>query len=121
MSTGTPKTQFSDTWHRSFLQRNEDLFRRITHASNRKKEREWDYKIFRNWLTLLGELHMQGYLEDPRGLWNLDKSAFQLAEAVCTIYCEKGSKNVLSYMDDRDCDLLTALACGNAAREMVIH
>lgn len=58
---------------------------------------------------------MVGYLGAAAGLWNLDETAFKLAEAVRSVYAERDSKEVTSFMDGTHREVVTVLVCGNAA------
>ncbi|XP_055351928.1 uncharacterized protein LOC129598178 [Paramacrobiotus metropolitanus] len=107
--------KFSDGWLSSFLRRYPDLSRRITHGVNRKKAREWTAENCEGWVTLLSELHIEGWLDDPAAIWNLDESGFSTAEKVDFVFARKGTKNVLSYYDGNDKEVITVLAGGNAA------
>ncbi|XP_055349060.1 uncharacterized protein LOC129595950 [Paramacrobiotus metropolitanus] len=113
------KQRFTEDWHYGFLKRHPEIKKRISHSANRKKSREWTVKNRQGWLKKLSELHMSGYLSDPRGIWNFDESAFQVAERVTSVYAEKGTKDVLSYFDGNDRELVTVLAGGNAAGEIM--
>ncbi|XP_055344218.1 uncharacterized protein LOC129592252 [Paramacrobiotus metropolitanus] len=106
---------FSHAWLDRFLKRNPEISYRVTHGVNRKKCREWTAETCQGWVTLLSELHIDGWLDDANGIWNLDESAFSTAEKVDFVFTRKGTKNILSYYDGNDRELITVLAGGNAA------
>ncbi|XP_055349042.1 uncharacterized protein LOC129595932 [Paramacrobiotus metropolitanus] len=108
------KARMTDTWHRAFLHRHPEISIRITHARDRKKAREWTVENCTEWVTTLSELHAFGYLSDPRGLFNLDESGFTLAEKVKKVYAPRGQKEILSYADGSDRDVVSTLFCGRA-------
>ncbi|XP_055357049.1 uncharacterized protein LOC129602107 [Paramacrobiotus metropolitanus] len=113
------RKKFTDFWHREFLKRHPKISQRISHGVSRKKARQWTPTTREGWIRLLSDLHCSGGLTDPRGIWNFDESAFQVAEKVITVYALRGTKNVLSYFDGNDRELITVLAGGNAAGEIL--
>jgi hypothetical protein len=60
-------------------------------------------------------VHQDGFLDDPRAIWNLDESAFTLGEKHSKVYARKGTREVRSYYDGRAKESLTLLVCGNAS------
>lgn len=86
---------------------------------SRKNGTEWTIELAEQWIARLAKLHGEGYLDDPSGLWNLDESAFHLAEVWKRVLAVKGTKKVTSHIDADPKERLTVLACGNAAGKML--
>ncbi|XP_055356532.1 uncharacterized protein LOC129601694 [Paramacrobiotus metropolitanus] len=120
-SKDVPKNRkmFSSYWHREFLKRHPKIAQRISHSVSRRKAKEWTVENREGWIQRLSELNTEGLLLDPAGIWNFDESAFQVAEKVTTVYAKRGVKEVLSYYDGNDRELITVLAGGNAAGEIL--
>ncbi|XP_055344557.1 uncharacterized protein LOC129592525 [Paramacrobiotus metropolitanus] len=110
---------FTKFWHREFLKRHPKISQRISHGVSRKKAKEWTVENREGWIQRLSELNTDGLLYDPAGIWNFDESAFQVSEKVTTVYAKRGVKEVLSYYDGNDRELITVLAGGNAAGEIL--
>ena len=70
-------------------------------------------------MALLSELHIDGYLDDPDGIFNLDESAFSLTENVAKVFARKGVKALPSHSDGSDREQLIVLACGSASGKML--
>ncbi|GAU94358.1 hypothetical protein RvY_06147 [Ramazzottius varieornatus] len=89
---------------------------RITHASNRKKDREWTHELAEKYISKLTEfLYDRGFLEEPEQVWNLDESAFNTAEIFDRVVGRKGMRQIYSQFDGTEKELVTILPCGNAA------
>ncbi|GAU93903.1 hypothetical protein RvY_05766 [Ramazzottius varieornatus] len=89
---------------------------RITHASNRKKDREWTHELAEKYISKLTEfLYDRGFLEEPEQVWNLDESAFNTAEMFDRVVGRKGMRQIYSQFDGTEKELVTILPCGNAA------
>ena len=92
---------------------------RVSHGTNRKKASEWNEEVCNEWLEKLEWLNANGYLNDAAGLWNLDESAFTLAEMWRRVLAVRGTSKVTSYIDADPKERLTVLAAGNAAGFML--
>ena len=101
------------------MKRHPRLAKRVTHGISRKKAAEWTRDICDQWIGKLSWLHANGYLDNPSGLWNLDESAFSLAEIWKRVIAVRGMKKVTSYIDGDSKERLTVLAAGNAAGLML--
>lgn len=80
-------TTVSKEWLQRFRKHHPCLSERISHATDRKKDREWDQTKCDKWNTILSDLHIQGWQEEtPEGLWNTAKTAFQSAEDTSKVF-----------------------------------
>ncbi|GAU89070.1 hypothetical protein RvY_01665 [Ramazzottius varieornatus] len=111
------KYKASNNQHlRRLLKRHPNLSMRITHASNRKKDREWTHELAEKYISKLTELlYDRGFLEEPEQVWNLDESAFNTAEMFDRVVGRKGMRQIYSQFDETEKVLVTILPCGNAA------
>ncbi|GAV03557.1 hypothetical protein RvY_13959 [Ramazzottius varieornatus] len=68
---GITKTSFEDhKFFSRFLSRHKELSMRITHATNRKKDREWTTERCEEYIQKLQKLKDGGFLERPEfGTW----------------------------------------------------
>ena len=104
-----------DHWYANFLKRHPVVSKRITHAKNRTKMKDWTPEIAEKWIKILQELADGGRLDDPAGLWNLDESGFFLGEIWNRVLAIKGTKQVESSTEYDPKERLTVLVGGNAA------
>ncbi|GAU91916.1 hypothetical protein RvY_04082 [Ramazzottius varieornatus] len=112
---GLVHTAFNDQHFRRFLKRHPQLSLRITHANNRKKEREWTHELADRYIAKLTELHNGGFLDEPDRVWNLDESAFNPGQMLDRVVGRKGMRQIYSQYDGTEKELVTILPCGNAA------
>ncbi|GAV02619.1 hypothetical protein RvY_13160 [Ramazzottius varieornatus] len=87
-----------------------DLSLRITHSSNRKKDRECE-----EYISILQDVHVRGFLERPEQVWNLDETAFTTSEMYDRAIARKIAKQIPSQFDGTEKENVTILPCGNAA------
>lgn len=114
--TGLKYKAFNNQHFRRFLKRHPNLSMRITHASNRKKDREWTHELAEKYISELTEfLYDRGFLEEPEQVWNLDESDFNTAEMFDRVVGRKGMRQIYSQFDGTEKELVTILPCGNAA------
>ncbi|GAU92488.1 hypothetical protein RvY_04564 [Ramazzottius varieornatus] len=106
---------FGDKYFRRFISRHKDLSLRITHASNRKKDREWTEAKYEEYIRNLQALKDQGFLERPGQVWNLDETAFDTIRMYDRVIARKGVRQIASQYDGTEKELVTILPCGNAA------
>ena len=88
---------------------------RITHASNRKKDREWTAERCEEYISKLDDLYERGFLSKPEQVWNLDETAFSTAELFDRVVAKKGEKQIPSQFNGTEKECVTILPCGNAA------
>ncbi|GAV08482.1 hypothetical protein RvY_18165 [Ramazzottius varieornatus] len=113
---GLEHTAFNDQHFRRFLQRHSTLSIRVTHANNRKKDREWTHELADKYISKLTELLFhRGFLDEPEQVWNLDESAYNTAEMFDRVLGRKGMRQIYSQFDGTEKELVTILPCGNAA------
>ncbi|GAV07531.1 hypothetical protein RvY_17356 [Ramazzottius varieornatus] len=107
---------FNDQHFRRFLQRHPTLSIRVTHANNRKNDREWTHELADRYISKLTELLFQrGFLDEPEQVWNLDESAFNTAQMFDRVVGRKRMHQIYSQFDGTEKELVTILPCGNAA------
>ena len=95
--------------------KHDELSMRITHASNRKKDREWTVGRCEEYIVKLDDLHERGFLSKPEQVWNLDETAFTTAELFDRVVAKKGEKQIPSQFNGTEKECVTILPCGNAA------
>ncbi|GAV09462.1 hypothetical protein RvY_19004, partial [Ramazzottius varieornatus] len=109
-------TAFNDQHVRRFLQRHPTLSIRVTHANNRKKDREWTHELADKYISKLTELLFhRGFLDEPEQVWNLNESAFNPAEMFDRVVRRKEMRQIYSQFDGTEKELVTILPCGDAA------
>ncbi|GAV09127.1 hypothetical protein RvY_18721 [Ramazzottius varieornatus] len=109
-------TAFNDQHVRRFLQRHPTLSIRVTHANNRKKDREWTHELADKYISKLTELLFhRGFLDEPEQVWNLNESAFNPAEMFDRVVGRKEMRQIYSQFDGTEKELVTILPCGDAA------
>ncbi|GAU91589.1 hypothetical protein RvY_03816 [Ramazzottius varieornatus] len=87
---------------------------RITHCSNRKKDREWTVERCEDYMSKLQKLYTGGFLEKPEQVWNSDETAFDTSEMYDRVVARKGAKQIPSQFDGTEEGSVTILPCGNA-------
>ncbi|GAU87599.1 hypothetical protein RvY_00424 [Ramazzottius varieornatus] len=113
---GITKTSFEDhKFFSRFLSRHKELSMRITHATNRKKDREWTTERCEEYIQKLQKLKDGGFLERPEQVWNLDETAFNTARMYNRVVARRGVKQIPSQFDGNEKECVTILPCGNAA------
>ncbi|GAV03869.1 hypothetical protein RvY_14238 [Ramazzottius varieornatus] len=112
---GLTNTKFDDKYVRRFLKRHAELSIRVTHASNRKKAREWTMERCEEYIAKLQKLHDEGYFERAEQVWNLDETDFDTAEMYDRVIARKGARQIPSLYDGTEKECVTILPCGNAA------
>ncbi|GAU87628.1 hypothetical protein RvY_00447 [Ramazzottius varieornatus] len=115
MELGLTNTKFDDKYFRRFLKIHAELSIRVTHASNRKKAREWTMERCEEYIAKLQKLHDEGYFERTEQFWNLDEKAFDTAEMYDRVIARKGARQIPSLYDGTEKECVTILPCGNAA------
>ncbi|GAU92831.1 hypothetical protein RvY_04863 [Ramazzottius varieornatus] len=63
---------FKNQHFRRLLKRHPDLAMRVTHASSRKKDREWTSELCDSYIEKLPYLADEGFLQKAEQVWNLD-------------------------------------------------
>ncbi|GAU99680.1 hypothetical protein RvY_10641 [Ramazzottius varieornatus] len=107
---------FNDQHSCRFLQRHPTLSIRVTHANNRKKDRDWTHELADKYISKLTELLFhRAFLDEPEQVWNLDESVFNTAEMFDRVVGRKGMRQIYSQFDGTEKELVTILPCGNAA------
>ncbi|GAV09877.1 hypothetical protein RvY_19347 [Ramazzottius varieornatus] len=112
---GLKNTACSSTSFKNFLKRHKSLSLRISHASNRKQDREWTMEVCEQYISKLQKLKDGGFLDAPEQIWNLDETAFHTSQVVDTVVGVKGLKLVPSQFNGNAKECVTVLPCGNAA------
>ncbi|GAV10062.1 hypothetical protein RvY_19581 [Ramazzottius varieornatus] len=112
---GMQSTTFNDAFFNRFISRHPDVSLRITHASNRKKDREWTTELCEEYISRLRSLFDRGFLERPEQVWNLDETAFDTSEMYDRVVARKGVNQIPSQFDGNEKQCVTILPCGNAA------
>ncbi|GAU94888.1 hypothetical protein RvY_06590 [Ramazzottius varieornatus] len=112
---GLKNTACSSTSFKNFLKRHKSLSLRISHASNRKQDREWTMEVCEQYISKLQKLKDGGFLDAPEQIWNLDETAFDTSQVVDTVVGVKGLKLVPSQFNGNAKECVTVLPCGNAA------
>ncbi|GAV02971.1 hypothetical protein RvY_13466 [Ramazzottius varieornatus] len=112
---GLKNTSVNDKYVQRFLSRHSDLSLRITHSSNRKKDREWTVERFEEYISKLQALRVRGFLERPVQVWNLEETAFTTSEMYDSVIARKGAKQIPSQFDGTEKENVTILPCGNAS------
>ncbi|GAU89153.1 hypothetical protein RvY_01737 [Ramazzottius varieornatus] len=112
---GMQSTTFNDAFFNRFISRHPDVSLRITHASNRKKDREWTTELCEEYISRLRSLFDRGFLERPEQVWNLDETAFDTSEMYDRVVARKGVNQIPSQFDGNEKECVTILPCGNAA------
>ncbi|GAU91851.1 hypothetical protein RvY_04030 [Ramazzottius varieornatus] len=115
MELGLTNTKFDDKYLRRFLKRHAELSIRVTHASNRKKAREWTTERCEEYIAKLQKLHDEGYFERAEQVWNLDETAFDTAEMYDRVIARKVARQIPSPYDGTEKECVTILPSGNAA------
>ncbi|GAV06049.1 hypothetical protein RvY_16088 [Ramazzottius varieornatus] len=93
---GMENLSFGDKYFRHFTSRHKDLSLRITHASNRKKDREWMEAKCEEYIRNLQALKDQGFLETLGQVWNLDEAAFGTVRMYDRVIARKGVRQIAS-------------------------
>ena len=109
----------SDRWLRGFLKRNPAVVLRLATNLDRKKDLEWNVKNCEGYIDILTTLHERGYLDDPRGIFNMDESSFKLGHESTFVFARKGAKQVKSMSEGTTRDQLSVLFCGDATGQML--
>ncbi|GAU88013.1 hypothetical protein RvY_00786 [Ramazzottius varieornatus] len=112
---GLIHTALNDQHFRRFFTRHPQLSLRITHANNRKKEREWTHELADRYIAKLTELQDGGFLGEPDQVCNWDEPTFNTTEMFDRVVGRKGLRQVYSQYDGTEKKLVTILPCGNAA------
>ena len=112
---GLKNTSVNDKWLSRFMERSGNLSVRETHASNRKKDREWNTERCEEYIGKLQKLYDEGSLLKAEQCWNLDETAFNTAELFDKVIARKGRKQIPSQFDGTEKECVTVLPCGNAA------
>ena len=115
MLLGMKNASFNYGWFSAFMKRHKELSMRITHASNRKKDREWSTERCEAYISKLQALAEDGFFEKPEQLWNLDETAFTTTDMFDRVIGRKGRKQIPSQFDGAEKETVTVLPCGNAA------
>ncbi|GAU90701.1 hypothetical protein RvY_03080-1 [Ramazzottius varieornatus] len=112
---GLPNTACNAQSFRSFLDRHDEISLRITHASNRKQDREWTAEVCEEYISKLQKLYDEGFLNIPEQVWNLDETAFDTTNLFDRVVGRKGTKQIPSQYNGTAKECVTVLPCGNAA------
>ncbi|GAU95587.1 hypothetical protein RvY_07184 [Ramazzottius varieornatus] len=95
MVIGMENMSFGDKFFRRFVSKYKILSVRFTHATNRKKDREWTEEKCEEYISKLQELKDQGFLERLEQAWNLDETAFDTTRMVDRVLA-RGAKQIVS-------------------------
>ena len=109
----------SDKWLRGFLKRNPTVILRLASSLDQKKSLEWNAENCEGYLEILKSLHERGYLENPRGIFNMKESSFKRGLESSFVFAHRGAKQVKSYSDGSTRDQLSVLFCGDASGNML--
>ncbi|GAV09699.1 hypothetical protein RvY_19194-2 [Ramazzottius varieornatus] len=112
---GLPNIACNAQSFRSFLDRHDEISLRITHASNRKQDREWTAEVCEEYISKLQKLYDEGFLNTPEQVWNLDETTFDTTNLFDRMVGRKGMKQIPSQYNGTAKECVTVLPCGNAA------
>ena len=65
---------------------------RVTHSTNRKKDREWTTERCEEYISKLQTMFDEGFLVRPAQVWNLDETAFNTVEMYDKVMARRGAK-----------------------------
>ena len=109
----------SDHWLRGFLHSHPSIVPRLTSNLDRKKTAEWTEDKCDGYIDLLTSLDERGYLDDPRGIFNLDESSFILGHERSIAFAPREAKQVKSLSDGSTRDQVSVLFCGDATGKIL--
>ena len=109
----------SNCWLRGFLQRHPHVVPRLTSNLDRKKAAEWTEENCNAYIDLLTSLDDRGYLDDPRGIFNLDESSFMLGYERMIAFSPKGAKQMKCLSEGSTRDQVSVLFCGDATGKIL--
>ena len=115
LSTELEYQSFDQSFFRRFIKRHKDLSMRVTHSSNRKKNREWTTERCEEYISKLQIMSDEGFMDRSTQVWNLDETAFNTAEMYDRVIARKGAKQIPSQIDGNEKECVTILPCGNTA------